>query len=344
MYIGYVAMNLIHKLIDGPLDIIGDIHGEIDALKKLLDTLGYNEDGYHPYGRKLIFVGDLVDRGPNSVAVVNLIKNIIIHGNGQCILGNHELNIMAGLEREGNGWFFGSPHDDDTKPFNSVFATEDEKEDILLFFKSLPIALESNRLRIVHACWDKYAIEQLANETCRDLITLFNHYEAVTDHYLLHTGILYKYAEEQSLYADELKDRSVTFPFLPYTAKHGIAAKMFNHIKTVTSGPEKIIDEPYFAGGKWRMLDRESWWDNYSDDIPVVIGHYWRKLDKNDYGLFKDIKPTEWFGAKKNIFCVDYSVGRRYVDRVNLKPYTTHLMALRYPENILISENSLHVL
>ena len=42
--------NLVHKLIDGPLDIVGDIHGEIDALKKLLDTLGYDENGYHPYG------------------------------------------------------------------------------------------------------------------------------------------------------------------------------------------------------------------------------------------------------------------------------------------------------
>lgn len=338
--------NLVHKLIDGPLDIVGDIHGEIDALKKLLDTLGYDENGYHPYGRKLIFVGDLVDRGPNSIAVVNMVRNIIVHGNGQCILGNHELNIMMGLQREGNGWFFGSPHDDDHKPFNSVFATEEERSEILAFFKALPLALESDRLRVVHACWDKDAIEKLSDESGRDLITLYNHYEAVTDHYLTHTGISHKYSEEQAEYREAIKDRSKPVPFLPYTAKRNMAAKMFNHIKTLTSGPEKIIDEPYYAGGKWRMLDRDAWWDNYEDDVPVIVGHYWRNfnISKNKHGLFKDIDPTHWFGQKKNIFCIDYSVGRRYVERAQQVPYTTHLMSLRYPENILISENSLHVL
>lgn len=233
--------NLVHKLIDGPLDIVGDIHGEIDALKKLLDTLGYDENGYHPYGRKLIFVGDLVDRGPNSIAVVNMVRNIIGHGNGQCILGNHELNIMMGLQREGNGWFFGSPHDDDHKPFNSVFATEEERSEILAFFKALPLALESDRLRVVHACWDKDAIEKLTAESGRDLITLYNHYEAVTDHYLTHTGISHKYSEEQAEYREAIKDRSKPVPFLPYTAKRNMAAKMFNHIKTLTSGPEKLL-------------------------------------------------------------------------------------------------------
>ena len=94
------------------------------------------------------------------------------------------------------------------------------------------------------------------------------------------------------------------------------------------------------------MLDRDAWWDNYEDDVPVIVGHYWRNfnISKNKHGLFKDIDPTHWLGQKKNIFCIDYSVGRRYVERAQQVPYTTHLMSLRYPENILISENSLHVL
>ena len=55
-------------LFEGPVDVVGDVHGEFEALDQLLDVLGYHaENGWkHPEGRRLVFVGDLVDRGPNS--------------------------------------------------------------------------------------------------------------------------------------------------------------------------------------------------------------------------------------------------------------------------------------
>ena len=58
--------GLVGELFDGPLDIIGDVHGECGTLCKLLDRLGYDGNGDHPEGRRLVFVGDLVDRGPDS--------------------------------------------------------------------------------------------------------------------------------------------------------------------------------------------------------------------------------------------------------------------------------------
>ncbi len=54
-------MSLIQSLPDGPLDIVGDIHGEHDALCALLGHLGYDLDGAHPDGRTLVFVGDFCD-------------------------------------------------------------------------------------------------------------------------------------------------------------------------------------------------------------------------------------------------------------------------------------------
>lgn len=51
---------------EGPVDIVGDIHGEIDALRSLMDRLGYGRHGDHPEHRKLVFVGDLCDRGPDT--------------------------------------------------------------------------------------------------------------------------------------------------------------------------------------------------------------------------------------------------------------------------------------
>ena len=68
--------SLIQPLFDGPLDIIGDVHGEIDPLRSLLRHLGYDDGGLHPDGRRLVFVGDLTDRGPDSPAVVNLIQRL----------------------------------------------------------------------------------------------------------------------------------------------------------------------------------------------------------------------------------------------------------------------------
>ena len=65
-------MSLIQQLPEGPLDIIGDIHGEYDALVKLLHHLGYDDSGIHPNGRTVVFVGDFVDRGHNSTAVLAL--------------------------------------------------------------------------------------------------------------------------------------------------------------------------------------------------------------------------------------------------------------------------------
>jgi protein phosphatase len=81
-----------------PYDIIGDVHGCIEELRELLDLLGYRAVGtsvqpdavHHPYGRTLIFVGDLNDRGPGSMAVWRLALASIAAGNARVLPGNHD--------------------------------------------------------------------------------------------------------------------------------------------------------------------------------------------------------------------------------------------------------------
>ena len=72
--------SLVQNLFTGPIDVVGDIHGEIDALQNLLTRLGYGADGSHSEGRRLVFVGDLTDRGPDSPAVVRLVKQFVESG------------------------------------------------------------------------------------------------------------------------------------------------------------------------------------------------------------------------------------------------------------------------
>lgn len=75
--------------LSGPFDIIGDVHGCASELETLLATLGY-EDGVHPEGRTAVFVGDLVDRGPDSPGVLRRVMGMVGSGNALCVPGNHE--------------------------------------------------------------------------------------------------------------------------------------------------------------------------------------------------------------------------------------------------------------
>lgn len=73
-------------------DIVGDIHGCYEELLKLLDQLGYVEEseGYtHPQGRKLVFVGDLTDRGPKSIPVLQLVTKLVQKNQALYVPGNH---------------------------------------------------------------------------------------------------------------------------------------------------------------------------------------------------------------------------------------------------------------
>lgn len=73
----------------GPFDIIGDIHGCSSELETLLGKLGY-VDGTHPEGRTAVFVGDLVDRGPDSPGVLRRVMSMVSDGTALCVPGNHE--------------------------------------------------------------------------------------------------------------------------------------------------------------------------------------------------------------------------------------------------------------
>jgi polynucleotide kinase-phosphatase len=97
----------------GPFDIIGDIHGCADELEELLRRLGY-ECGYrmdlenyargwsqstwcHPDGRKAVFVGDLVDRGPRVLDTLRIARNMVASGSALCVPGNHDMKLLKKL-------------------------------------------------------------------------------------------------------------------------------------------------------------------------------------------------------------------------------------------------------
>ena len=93
----------------GPFDIIGDVHGCFDELSTLLERLGYRVETRagasgetrfsvtHPQGRRAVFVGDLVDRGPGVTDVLRLVMSMTADGVGLCVAGNHESKLVRKL-------------------------------------------------------------------------------------------------------------------------------------------------------------------------------------------------------------------------------------------------------
>ncbi len=80
--------NALGQLPEGSLEIIGDIHREIEALDLLLLHLGYRPDGTHPEGRRMVFLGDLIDREPDSPGVVHRVAGYVEQGRAMTVLGN----------------------------------------------------------------------------------------------------------------------------------------------------------------------------------------------------------------------------------------------------------------
>jgi protein phosphatase len=91
----------------GPFDVIGDVHGCRQELETLLRELGYRiehdeqgrpVDAAHPEGRTAVFVGDLVDRGPDSPGVLRLVMGMVDAGHALCVPGNHESKLVRALQ------------------------------------------------------------------------------------------------------------------------------------------------------------------------------------------------------------------------------------------------------
>ncbi|MEU4342722.1 polynucleotide kinase-phosphatase [Nocardia sp. NPDC023852] len=91
----------------GPFDVIGDVHGCRSELETLLGELGYvleRDDrnrpvgARHPEGRTVVFVGDLVDRGPDTPGVLRLVMGMVAAGTALCVTGNHENKLVRALD------------------------------------------------------------------------------------------------------------------------------------------------------------------------------------------------------------------------------------------------------
>lgn len=294
--------SLVQPLFEGPLDIVGDVHGEIDALRSLMRHLGYADNGTHANGRRLVFVGDLTDRGPDSPAVIDLIKRFVDAGRAQCVMGNHDLNILLGAHKHDNRWFFGEKWslNSSDEPNPSIMANDEVRRRVLGFFNTLPLVLERSDLRVVHACWDDAMIELV--RPARNVTLLYEQ----------HVTMINEKHTKSNL--DKI-DR-------------GLEHQNLNPVKMITSGQEQRVEPAFFESGKVRHEKRVQWWQDYDADALCVFGHY-----SNYRGEFS---------LAGRAICVDFAVAKRWEERQKPSfdgTFRGYLGAIRIPENCVVFDN-----
>lgn len=151
-------------------DVIGDVHGQGGKLKALLTKMGYVQraGAWHaPQGRQAVFVGDLIDRGPDQLEVLDTVRRMVDAGQAQVVLGNHEFNAIGFAVRDPASGEHLRPRTPKNRAQHAAFLAavgEDSARhrEWVDWFRTLPMALDLGGLRVVHAWWDAAAVEAMA--------------------------------------------------------------------------------------------------------------------------------------------------------------------------------------
>ena len=156
-------------------DIVGDIHGYANALKQLLARFEYAESAgcYRHANRKMIFVGDFIDKGPAVRETLKIVRTMVERGAALAVMGNHEYNAIAYHTPDGSGGYFREHNPKNLKQHEATLQSFEgapgELTEYLAWFGTLPLFLDLGGLRIVHACWDGKAIKGLDGNNRFDL-------------------------------------------------------------------------------------------------------------------------------------------------------------------------------
>lgn len=300
-------------------DLIGDVHGCGLSLELLLEKLGYSKSSgvYSHPGRQVIFVGDIVDRGPRIRESLHLVYDMVQSGNAQIVMGNHEFNFLSYCTRgkQGSGMSYLREHN--PRHYRILAETleqfanyPDEQEMFLQWIREMPVYLEFENFRVVHACWHQRLIDRFESEYP-------NH---VIDDRFLHRS------SQRGTFEWALMDRLLrgTHLRLPdgevMVSKDGYERRFFR-TKFWAEEPEYYGDVVFQPDPLPEHIARMPLAEQDFNDLlyygpeqkMLFIGHYWRE------GEPETITP--------NIACLDYSavkygklVAYRLDDETTIQP------------------------
>lgn len=302
------------------IDFIGDIHGHADELEALLKKMGYtkkNKVYSHPE-RKVLFVGDYIDRGPKIRKTLKIVKAMVESDNAIALMGNHEYNAICFHYQESEGGHLRNhsiknilQHYKTLKEFKNK---QDEYDSYIDWFKTLPLFYETDHFRAVHASWIESTMDELKLHLKNGRLTD----EAIINS--VKNGIPFNIAIEDTLSGKEVPmPNGQKFKDKDGFLRENLRIKWWedpsksNYYELSIHPLESLPRSPI-------ELTKLSNTDYYpQNEKPVFFGHYWLNG-----------KPAI---QKDNICCLDYSVAKK-----------GNLVAYRFSnEKVLTNKNLIYV-
>lgn len=277
------------------IDLIGDIHGHADKLEELLQKLGYTkQNNYYSHpDRKVLFLGDYIDRGPKIKETLEIVKQMVDYGTAIALMGNHEYNALCFHFEETEGGHLRKhliknilQHYQTLKQFQN---RQSEYEEYLEWFKTLPLFYETDTFRAVHACWDNNNISYLKKQLNNNRLTDDLIRQSVIKGTALNEAI------DQTLKGKEIKlPEGHYFKDKDGTKRTEIRIKWWENPLEMTYkeiSVEPLLNLPEIEIDLSLLKNIEYY---EKDDKNVFFGHYWLKGEPSSY--------------RENICCLDYSV------------------------------------
>ena len=286
-------------------DIIGDVHGHAEKLEDLLAEMGYSEreGSYrHPEGRRAVFLGDLIDRGPNIRRVLQIARSMAETENAMVIMGNHELNALCfHTEIRDQPGLHLRPHTSKNvtqhKETLEQLYHPGEMKYWLDWFRTLPPWLELEGFRTVHACWDPRSIEALNGALSR--------HKSISEEFL-HEAMSTGERNQPNLHQHleiSLKGKEAELPegvfFIDKegTRRSEIRTRWYLPAEGQTYSTYALQTDPLECHVPIERKVAEMACPYPNDARPVFVGHYWLSGERP-------------LALAHNVACLDYSVAK----------------------------------
>lgn len=305
-------------------DIVGDVHGQPAALRALLEHLGYTPSGASyqaPAGRHLVFVGDLIDYGPDSFGAAELVRRLVADEVATCLMGNHEYNFLE-------AWYdIQAPRHSGAKVYAAARADEAAWGPIVEFFAELPVALDFGELRVIHAVWHEESLDGIWDALGR-------------------TGARTAACPTTRWWASPFEGGALRD--LPHTL---VPESNDRYHAVILKGLEQHCAPYQDTSGVTRTRDRVRWWETHRGPL-TVFGHYRSLPPTAASPVFAPPAPQgsaaymDWAERTRGqfpgagSFAVPHDVAAVCIDQEAvsciLKEPVQHLAALRWPEREVV--------
>lgn len=257
-------------------DVIGDVHGYASALEQLLTQMGYRQTGgaYRHPQRQVVFLGDLIDRGPEQLRTLDIARRMVDAGSALAVLGNHELNAVSWATPNHDGQWC-RPHNEKNRLQHDAFLQavgEDtaHHREWVNWFQTLPMWLDLGGLRIIHACWHPASMDLLGDGRLTP--------EILTADW---TSPIYE-ATEIILKGPEISMDGHSYADKDGHCRHQARLKWWDPTATTLATAAAIPSGVTACDGSPMPTLPDTPLDRHALptaplDVPVLYGHYWRR-------------------------------------------------------------------